>query len=232
MTKFKVILWDIDGTLLNFEASEKVAIRTCFSIFEMGECSDEMLYDYNKINKNYWQRLERGEITKKEVLEGRFHDFFEKYGLDTKKAGDFNEEYQKRLGDTVVFFENGLELVNQLKGSVLQYAVTNGTKVAQERKLKKSGLDQILDGIFISEDVGVEKPGIGFFERVFSEIGSFPLDEILIVGDSLTSDMQGGMNIGIKTCWFNPERIEASDKVRIDYEITALKELKDILFSK
>ena len=232
MTKFKVILWDIDGTLLNFEESEKVAIRTCFSIFEMGECSDEMLYDYNKINKSYWQRLERGEITKKEVLEGRFRDFFGKYGLDTKKAGDFNEEYQKRLGDTVVFFENGLELVNQLKGSVLQYAVTNGTKVAQERKLKKSGLDQILDGIFISEDVGVEKPGKGFFERVFSEIGSFPLEEILIVGDSLTSDMQGGMNMGIKTCWFNPERIETSHKVRIDYEITALKELKDILFSK
>ena len=153
--KIKAILWDIDGTLLNFEEAEKYAIRKCFSIFELGECSDEMLKIYSKINKGYWQRLERGEITKKEVLEGRFIDFFKKYGLDTNKAGEFNQEYQKRLGDTIVFFENGLELVKELKGKVRQCAVTNGTKVAQERKLKNSGLDILLDHIFISEDIGI-----------------------------------------------------------------------------
>lgn len=228
--KIKVILWDIDGTLLNFEESEKYAIRKCFSIFEMGECSDEMLKTYSEINKGYWQRLERGEITKKEVLEGRFTDFFREYELDTNKAAAFNQEYQKRLGDTVVFFENGLELVKELKGKIPQYAVTNGTKIAQERKLKNSGLDLLLDGIFISEDVGIEKPGIGFFQKVFEKIGNFPQDEILIIGDSLTSDMQGGINAGIKTCWFNPKKLENHTVLKIDYEIKNLIELQEIIF--
>lgn len=227
--RYKVILWDIDGTLLNFEEAEKFAIRKCFSIFSMGECSDSMLQDYSRINKEYWQRLERGEISKKEVLEGRFRDFFYKHNLRSCTPMDFNEEYQKRLGDTVVFFENGSELVRDLKGKVLQYAVTNGTKVAQERKLKNSGLDQLLDGIFISEDIGIEKPGRGFFEEVFKVIGSFEQQEMLIVGDSLTSDMQGGVNAGIKTCWFNPESLTNTLGVGIDYEIRDLGELRKIL---
>ena len=78
MEKYKVIFSDIDGTLLNFAEAEKAAIRTCFGMFELGECTDEMLADYSEINRNYWKRLERGEISKKEVLEGRFREFFAK----------------------------------------------------------------------------------------------------------------------------------------------------------
>lgn len=228
----KVILWDIDGTLLNFEEAEKNAIGTCFSIFKMGECSDEMLQAYSRINQQYWQRLERGEVSKKEVLEGRFRDFFCQYHLDVSKAAAFNEEYQKRLGDTIVFYENGLELVKELKGKLLQYAVTNGTKVAQERKLKNSGLDNLLDGIFISEDVGVEKPGKEFFTKVFECIGTYPVEEILIVGDSLTSDIQGGINAGIKTCWFNPKKQKNTSNLRADYEIENLGELRTLLYGE
>ena len=229
--KIKVILWDIDGTLLNFKEAEKYAIRKCFSIFEMGECNDNMLQAYSKINQGYWQKLEREEITKKEVLVGRFRDFFKKYNLDTNKASEFNEEYQKRLGDTVVFFEDGLELVKEFKGKLLQYAVTNGTKIAQERKLKNSGLDKLLDGVFISEDVGCEKPGIVFFNKVFEEIGSFSPEEIMIVGDSLTSDIRGGVNAGIKTCWFNPNVENNPTALRIDHEIRSLKEIRDIIYN-
>lgn len=229
MAEIKVILWDIDGTLLNFEASEKYAVNKCFSIFSLGECSDKMLQSYSEINKEYWKRLERGEVTKTEVLEGRFRDFFQKYDLDITKAAAFNEEYQKRLGDTIVFFEHGLELVKKWKGSILQYAVTNGTKVAQERKLKNSGLDKLFDGVFISEDIGIEKPGIGFFENVFDHIGKFPKAEILIIGDSLTSDMQGGINAGIRTCWFNPGREKNTLGLKIDFEVSNLGEVEEIL---
>lgn len=227
----KVLLWDIDGTLLNFEEAEKNAIGSCFSIFEMGKCSEEMLHTYSKINKQYWQRLERGEVSKKEVLEGRFRDFFSLYEMDITKASVFNEEYQKRLGDTIVFYENGLEVVKELKGKILQYAVTNGTKVAQQRKLKNSGLDLLLDGIFISEDVGIEKPGKEFFSKVFEEVGSYPKEEILIVGDSLTSDIQGGINAGIKTCWFNPKKQENTSHLNPDFEIRNLGELREIIFN-
>lgn len=229
MSKIKVILWDIDGTLLNFKEAENAAIRTCFELFDLGTCSDEMLKTYSMINKGYWERLERGEVTKKEVLEGRFCDFFAQYGLDTSKAAEVNAQYQISLGDTVVFYENGFETVTALKGRIPQYAVTNGTKVAQDRKLKKSGLIHILDGVFISEEVGVEKPGVGFFDKVFEVIGDYDKSEVLIVGDSLTSDIQGGNNAGILACWFNPDKKKVDTNLRVDYEIDNLKQVLDIV---
>lgn len=201
----KVVLWDIDGTLLNFLAAEKNAIRKCFSIFDLGECTDEMLKVYSHINKKHWEMLERGELTKQKVLEGRFIEFFTLYNIDTKVIEAFNKEYQVQLGETICFNDNGYELVSELKNYVKQYAVTNGTKVAQDKKLTKSGLVDLFDGIFISDVIGFEKPSKEFFEPVLNAVAGYKKDEILIVGDSLTSDMAGGNNIGIKCCWYNPE---------------------------
>lgn len=225
----KVILWDIDGTLLNFLAAEHVAIRKCFEIFNLGECTDEMIRRYSVINRKYWERLERGEITKPEVLVGRFLEFFRSEGIPTECAERFNEEYQVRLGDTICFCDDGYELVKKLKGKVQQYAVTNGTKVAQDRKLERSGLGQMLDGIFISEEIGVEKPGMGFFEYVWEKIGIYDKSEIMIVGDSLTSDIRGGNNAGIVCCWYNPGKTINEKGVRVDYEIENLQQILDIL---
>lgn len=231
----KVILWDVDGTLLDFEAAEKAAINQCFASHEMGECTEEMLKRYSAINKKYWQALERGELAKPEVLVGRFREFFAAEGLPIEKAESFNQEYQIRLGDTVVFCDNAFELVQKYKGRVKQYAVTNGTKVAQDRKLKNSRLDALFDGIFISDVLGVEKPNIGFFDRVFASIGAYAKDEILIVGDSLTSDIRGGNNAGILTCWYNPKKMDNTKdmqrmyNVRVDFEIANLWEIEQIL---
>lgn len=159
----KVILWDIDGTLLNFKKSEKYAIRTCFSMFGLGECTDEMLARYSEINHGYWKRLEAGMITKQEVLHGRFEEFFRSEGISSDKVKEFNDEYQMRLGDKAFFNDNGYQIVLDLKKEVKQYAVTNGTYVAQTRKLEKSGLDSLLDGVFISDQIGYEKPDVRFF---------------------------------------------------------------------
>ena len=224
----KVILWDIDGTLLNFEEAEKHAIRACFAQFGLGDCTDHMLADYSAINRVYWQKLERGEMSKPDILIGRFATLFEKYGLDISCAPAFNAQYQISLGDTVCFNPNGLEVVTALQGKVKQYAVTNGTKVAQQRKLERSGLNRLLDGVFISEDLGIEKPGIGFFHRVWEQIGQFDPYEVMIVGDSLTSDIQGGNNAGILCCWFNPKGKENATKLRIDYEIKDLTQILSI----
>ena len=230
--KIKVILWDIDGTLLNFEAAEKAAIRQCFSAFKLGECTDEMLGTYQTINREYWKRLERGEISKKEALVARFNDLLEKYGLDTTVAPQVNAEYQVRLGDTICFNKNGLETVQMCKGKILQYAVTNGTKVAQDRKLRNSGLIDLFDGVFISDEIGIEKPAIGFFDEVFKTIDEYDKSEVLIVGDSLTSDIQGGNNVGIVTCWFNPLEKENDLGLHIDYEISDLGQVLDIVSIK
>lgn len=225
----KVILWDVDGTLLNFLAAEEQAIRSCFAHFGLGECTDEMLEAYSKINKKYWKRLEDGVMTKPEILVGRFREFFEVYGLDTSVAEAFNKEYQVRLGDTIVFCDDAYNLVSDLRSRVKQYAVTNGTKVAQDRKLSKSGLDQLFDGIFISDVLGVEKPNLEFFQKVFNVIGEYAADEVVIVGDSLSSDIRGGNNAGILCAWYNPGGDAVPAGVRVDYDLRNLQEIREIL---
>lgn len=225
----KVILWDVDGTLLDFLAAEKEAIRFCFQKYGLGECTDEMIRRYSKINKSYWEKLERGEMTKAEILVNRFQDFFALEGIRTDCAKEFNAAYQVALGDTICFHDNGYELVKKLHGSYLQYVVTNGTFVAQEKKLKKSGIGELVEEAFISDHIGYEKPSVEFFEYVFERIGHLKKDEILIVGDSLTSDMQGGNNAGIVCCWYNPNHLENTKNLSIDYEIDDLWQLEEIL---
>ena len=225
----KVILWDIDGTLLDFKMAEKAAIRKCFEVLELGECTDEMLAKYSVINRKYWNRLEKGEITKPEVLIGRFVEFFASEGIPTDAAEAFNKEYQQRLGETICFCDDSYELLKSLKENYKQYAVTNGTKVAQDKKLNNSGLIHIFDDVFISEVVGVEKPGVGFFEYVWEKIGHYEKEEVLIVGDSLTSDIKGGNNAGILTCWYNPKHEINDTDIHVDYEIDNLQMLTHIL---
>ena len=244
----RVILWDIDNTILSFDAAEKAALNKEFEEFELGEFNDEMLQRYVSINRKYWQALERGEITKPEVLVGRFEEFFKLYNLPVEKASAFNERYQDLLGDTICFHDDAYNIVKDFKGKVLQCAASNGTKVAQVKKLKNSGLDQLFELIFISEDVGAEKPSIDFFDKVLTDAstwlreneatclesngvyrGELKPSEVIIVGDSLTSDILGGNNAGIKTCWYNPKKLVNDMNVKVDYEIQDLHEVMRLI---
>lgn len=229
MPRFDILLWDVDGTLLDFIAAEKAAVQTLFREFGLGECTDEMVERYSRINKEYWERLERGELSKPEILVRRFADFFASEGLDASKAPEFNEQYQVRLGDTVVFCDDSYELLSSLRGRVKQYAVSNGTVVAQTRKLRRSGFDRLLDGVFLSEELGYEKPATEFFDRVFAAIGEPDREHVLIVGDSLTSDITGGNRAGIRTCWYNPKGEPNLTAAHADYEIRDLHGILDII---
>ena len=223
------LLWDVDGTLLDFKAAESAAVRTLFQEFSLGPCTDEMIRRYSKINEKYWQRLERNEITKPETLVGRFREFFTEMGIDPELAVPFNDRYQVRLGDTAVPQDDSLNLVKSLKNTVRQYAVSNGTVYAQSKKLEKSGLDEYLDGIFLSEELGAEKPNTAFFDKVFAAIPEKNRNNILIIGDSLTSDIRGGMNAGILTCWYNPENSPRPEEYKINHMISDLREIQKIL---
>lgn len=228
---YKYILWDIDGTVLNFLASEAYAIRALFKKYNIGECSDEMLSLYSKINSKYWQMLERNELTKAEILVGRFREFFEKIGTDTTIAENFNKDYQITLGDHIEFVDKAEEILLSQKGKYTLVAVTNGTKVAQEKKLHLSGLDKVFDEIFISENVGAEKPNKEYFDAVFEKLGISDenKNEVLIIGDSLTSDMKGGFLAGIDTCWFNPMHNPNTLDIPVTYEIDDLGEIEKII---
>lgn len=225
----KVLLWDIDGTVLDFLASERYAVKKCFEILGIGECSDEMVERYSLINKKYWTLLEAGKITKPDVLRMRFEEFFSSEGIDFTDIDAFNKEYQIRLGDKIFFNDDSFELIKRLSNKFKQFAVTNGTAAAQERKLRVSGLEEILDGIFISDKIGYEKPTAEFFDVVLSSIGNYGKDEIMIIGDSLTSDIQGGNNAGILCCRYNPEGADNNKNLRIDLEIRNLNELEEKL---
>lgn len=215
--------------MLNFLASEAYAIRALFKKYNIGECSDEMLKLYSGINSKYWQMLERNELTKAEILVGRFREFFEKIGVDTAIAEKFNLDYQITLGDHIEFVENAEEILHYQKGKYTLVAVTNGTKIAQEKKLRLSGLDSVFDAIFISENVGAEKPNKEYFDYVFEKLGITDKSEVLIIGDSLTSDMKGGVVAGIDTCWFNPLHKSNNSGISVIYEIDNLGKITDIL---
>ena len=146
-----------------------------------------------------------------------------------RSAPEFNQRYQPKLGDTIVYRDDSLNIVKALKGTVRQYVVSNGTIVAQTKKLHRSKFDEFMDGIFLSEELGVEKPNVGFFEKVFAAIRPGDLSTVLIVGDSLTSDVQGGMNANIRTCWYNPEGKPLPESYRVDCTISDLHELPKYL---
>lgn len=225
----QAILWDVDGTLLDFSAAEKAAVQRLFREFGLGECTDGMVARYSAINDSYWKRLERGEITKAEVLIGRYREFFAEVGVDPSLAEAFNAKYQLALGDTVVYRDDSLNLVRSLPGRVKQYVVSNGTIIAQTKKLERSGLGRWMDGIFLSEELGAEKPSPRFFEQVFAALPDIRREEMLIVGDSLTSDMKGGIAAGISTCWYNPQSLPRPADMAIDFEITDLREIYKLL---
>lgn len=225
----KAILWDVDGTLLDFKKSERYGICACLEEIGVTHCDDAMLERYAHINRQHWEALERGELTKQEVLLGRFHTFFRQEGICCPDIAAFNASYQEKLGS--VFFENeaSLALLKKLHSRVRQYVVTNGTAQAQHAKLAFSGIEEQIDGVFISDEIGAEKPDPLFFAPVLEALGSIKKEETLIVGDSLTSDMRGGKNMGFICCWYNPSGGENKTEVTPDYEIRRLWEVEQLL---
>ncbi len=223
MKNFDAIFWDVDGTLLDFLYSQRYAIRKCFRTAGH-EITDAMIERYSRINDMFWKRLELGEITKETLLRGRFLQLFEEYSLKDIDVNSFLAEYQEALGSVYSFIDDSLTICKSLQGHIRQYVVTNGVTSTQKNKLKLSGLAEVMDAVFISEQLGAPKPHKEFFDRCFEQIQAagwtiYP-DRILIVGDSLTSDIKGGMTAGLKTCWYRPENALSMDpRVKADYEL-------------
>ena len=227
MKKIKAILYDVDGTLLDFETQEEVALSYCFKKYNLGELSEEKLELYKRINLGYWEMFEKNLITKEKLVVKRFEDYLEALGVKLN-AEDVNDTYFSKLGDTIVFKDNSYELVKSLKGKIKQYVVTNGAIRVQKTKLAKSGFDKLMDDVFISDEVGYQKPRKEFFDAIKNRLGDVANDEILIVGDSLTSDMKLADNCNLISCFYNPKKKDYKVDFKIDYEISDLNEVKKI----
>lgn len=226
--KYKYLLFDVDGTVLSFEAAEKAALTKVWQEFFACGLTDEDIRQYSVINSAYWLKLENGEISKPALLVARFEDFFARMGQPAEKAEAFNARYQSELGETIVFCDDSISLLKKLRGECVIAAVSNGTQEAQRKKLSKSGLDRVFDYIFISDEMGVEKPNKGFFDIVFEKMGIKDPGEVLIIGDSLTSDIRGGINAGIDTCHYNPAGKAGAPGITPVYTIKNLWEIETL----
>lgn len=229
MGRYKTILWDLDQTLLNFDLSMDHAIRAAFKRFGLA-INDAIVAQYDAINRSYWNRLELGEITKDEVKIGRFRTLFQELGIYHISPEEIAVIFQEELGSVFFYMDGARELVTNLRDmGYRQYVVTNGVNSTQASKMRLSGLDQIIDGVFVSELMGYPKPMKEYFDACFAALPGVKREECILVGDSLTSDMRGANNAGITACWFNPEGRDKDIDVKTDYEIHRLDELLLIL---
>lgn len=227
MKKYEVILFDVDGTLLDFDKAEERGIEALLGHFGVPVC-EENKEKYHVLNQSYWQRLELGELTRDQVLSLRFEEYFGDFGIKVDGM-EVDGLYRKELDNSAILIDGAIEILTYLKEKYSLYVVSNGVATTQYRRLGAAGLDQYFDGIFISEEAGCQKPQAGFFEYCFEKMGRRDAENMLIVGDSLTSDIRGGNGSGIDTCWFNPRSLANMAGVKVDYEIRELAELGGML---
>lgn len=223
----KKVFFDLDDTILDFKKAEAVAVSK--TLAEQGiEPTSKTVERYSEINASMWRRLEKGELTRAEVLVNRFAQLFVELGVDCS-AAETKEKYEKNLSEGHFFINGAYELLENLSKKYDLYLVSNGTFVVQEGRLNSSGIKKFFKEIFISEKLGFVKPQKEFFNAVFEKILGFKNEDAIIIGDSLSSDIKGGNNAGIKTCWFNPKHFENNTDAIVDYEIHSLQEIYDIL---
>ena len=224
--KYTSLFFDLDNTLLDFYKAEAVAIERVLKQHSLPYDGDTIKL-YSKINRSYWERFERGEIPKEAIYEGRFITLFEALNCNGD-AKTVAKDYFNALADGHFVMNGAVEILEYLKAKGYKiYATTNGVSFTQYKRIENSGLAPYFDKVFVSEDAGCQKPDKAYFEYVLNNIDEKEKSNILIIGDSLSSDILGGINSGIDTCWFNNEHKKSP--YEIQYEITDLSELKSLL---
>ena len=224
---FEFLLLDLDDTILDFQKSEEYGIRKTLSDAGI-EPTEQICLRYSQINKEHWKRLELGEITRERLLISRFEELYRELGTEADPARSA-VEYMDNMASVHFFLPGAEEAVHALSKKYRTFIVSNGTASAQERRLTSANLYPYFEKVFISQLIGVNKPAKEFFDRCFTQIPGFDPKKALIVGDSLSSDIQGGINAGIATCWVNPNHKPPKVNIPADYEIERLSQLEDLL---
>lgn len=225
--RIRTLLLDADGTLLDFDRSEREALREAFETLSL-PYDDSTHAVYHRNNDACWKALERGEITRDELKVRRFRETFRDLFLDADPV-QATKVYEEALGHYAFPLEGAEDACHRLGKKYKLYLVTNGLKNVQTPRLLLTTIPETLDGIYISEEVGYAKPAAEFFDVFFADHPECKRSETLIVGDSLSGDILGGNNAGIPTCWVNRNGAARPADLRIDYEIQSITELEKVL---
>lgn len=221
---YSIVLMDIDNTLLDFHAGTREALTALLGAYHQS-LTPELETQFHRINDRLWAEYERGEIRKSEIFSRRFLEFLSPLGIGLDPL-DANEQYARGLRNSAVWMPHAKTMLDALVGRVQMFAVTNGVASTQGPRLEKAGLFPYFEQIFVSETMGCKKPEKAFFDQVFAAISPVDRGQCILLGDSLSSDMQGGRNAGIATCYYgtNPDD-------RCDYAITDLLDFIPIVLA-
>ena len=220
------LLLDLDDTILDFHKAERIAISQTVREFGV-EPTDAVLNRYHEINKWHWQQLELGIMTRAEILVNRFAVLFRELGEEVDAAA-CARVYEKNLSMGHYFLPGAEETVAYLSKKYRLFLVSNGTASVQKGRMTSANLYRFFETVFVSQEIGHNKPSKAYFDACFASLPGFDPEKALMVGDSLSSDIQGGINAGIKTVWVNPDH-KPCGNIKPDYEIEALHQLPALL---
>ena len=226
MKKYTTLYFDLDNTLLDFSAAEHKAIRQLLSLHNL-PITEEIVSTYSAINQTWWERFEKGEIKKQEIFVGRFRDLIARFGFEgdpTKMSEDYFE-FLSQGSDMIDGADKVLKYVKEQGYTVC--ITTNGMSRTQYRRIDNCAIKQYFDYIFVSEDAGHQKPEKEYFEYAMANSPEKDKSKILVIGDSMSSDILGGINFGVDTCWLNPKG--NAERYKTTYEITNIMQICDIL---
>ena len=226
---YEILLLDLDDTILDFHKAERIAIAKTIRDFGV-EPTEEVLARYHTINKWHWEQLELGKLTRAEVLENRFGVLFSQLGVKADQAA-CAKAYEKNLSIGHYFLPGAEEAVEYLSKHYRLFLVSNGTASVQKGRMTSANLYRFFEKVFVSQEIGHNKPSPAYFDACFSQIEGFEKEKAIIVGDSLTSDIKGGIQAGIATCWVNPDHLPGREDIPADYQIEALRQLPSLLAS-
>ena len=226
---FEFLFLDLDDTILDFHKAERIAISKTIREFGV-EPTEEVLNRYHVINKWHWEQLELGKLTRAEVLENRFGMLFDQLGVAADKTA-CARAYEHNLSIGHYFLPGAEEAVDALSKKYRLFLASNGTASVQKGRMTSANLYRFFEKVFVSQEIGHNKPSKAYFDAAFAQIPGFDPGKTIIVGDSLTSDIRGGINAGIKTCWVNPTHAPGREDIRPDYEIEYLHQLEALMES-
>ncbi len=223
----KYIFIDIDDTLIDFHKSAEVSIKNMLSEQNI-PCPEDIMIKYRKVCDPLWHKVEKREITLKRLQEIRWQMVFRELGVDYNPEIDYEQKYRENLAKTVFEIEGSSELLEYLSKKYTVCAASNSHYFQQIKRLKLAGFDKYITHLFTSNEVGAEKPYKDFFSGCFEKLGNPSKDEVVMIGDSLSADVDGAFEFGIKSIWFNKNKSEIKSE-RADYTVLNLKEIMEIL---